>query len=99
ESLVDKQGDCEDSSVLFASLLDALGYDVVLLLYYWKVDGKKLGHMAVGVHLDGDHGSFIRDETGKKYFYCETTTISYVVGKLPPKPPEIHGDPNKIIHI
>jgi hypothetical protein len=99
ETLVDKQGDCEDTSVLFASIMDVLNYDVVLLLYSWKENGQKLGHLAVGIHLEGNHGSYIQDENGKKYYFCETTTVSYVVGQLPPTPPEIHDDPERIIHI
>ncbi|KYK29188.1 hypothetical protein AYK20_00560 [Thermoplasmatales archaeon SG8-52-1] len=98
ESLVDKQGDCEDSSVLFASIMKCLDYDVVLLLYTWEENNQNQGHLAVGVNLDGFYGSYV-EYNGKKYFYCETTTISYVVGKLPPTPPEIHEDPEKIIHV
>ena len=98
ESLVDRQGDCEDTSVLFASIMKCLDYDVVLLLYTWEENNQNQGHLAVGVNLDGFHGSYV-EYNGKKYFYCETTTISYVVGKLPPSPPEINEDPDKIIHV
>ena len=96
ETLVEKAGDCEDTSVLFASIMDALDYDVVLLLYSWEEENTKYGHLAVGVHLDGDHGSYVTDNTGKKYFYCETTTSSFNIGKIPSN---IEGNPEKIIHI
>jgi len=99
ETLVEKKGDCEDTSVLFASIMDYLDYDMALLLYFWKEEGVKLGHLAVGIHLDGNHGSYVIDNTGKKYFYCETTTTSFAVGQLPQDPPEINGKPDKIIHI
>ncbi|UCF49346.1 MAG: hypothetical protein JSU91_06240, partial [Thermoplasmatales archaeon] len=93
ETLVDKKGDCEDSAILYASIMDALGYDVVLLFY--KLEDKNSGHLAVGVHLQGDHGAYVEDD-GKKYFYCETTTSQFNIGQLPD---EIDGEPKKIIHV
>jgi hypothetical protein len=93
ETLVDKNGDCEDSVILFVSIIDALGYDVVLLFY--KFEDKNSGHLAAGIHLDGDHGEFV-EENGKKYFYCETTTSQFTIGQLPT---EIKGQPKKIIHV
>ena len=96
ETLVEKKGDCEDSSVLFASILDSLNYDVALLFYTWPEGNQNFGHLAVGIHLDGDHGSYIEDNAGKRYFYCETTSSQYVIGQLPP---EIKDKPDKIIYI
>ena len=96
ETLVDQTGDCEDTSVLLASIMDRLGFDVALLYYSWKEDGKRLGHLSVGVNLDGDYGSYVVDDNGNKYFYCETTTEGYSVGEIPPK---IKGDPVRIIPI
>jgi hypothetical protein len=93
ETLVDKKGDCEDSAILYASIMDALGFDVVLLFY--KLEDKNSGHLAVGIHLQGDHGAYVEDD-GKKYFYCETTTSQFNIGQLPD---EIDGEPKKIIHI
>ncbi len=46
ETLYLRQGDCEDTSVLLASIMEAMGFDTVLLDYE--------GHMAVGVRLDED---------------------------------------------
>ena len=97
ETLVEKQGDCEDSSVLFASIMDMLGYDVALLFYTWEKDDELIGHLAVGIHLLGDYGHYEKDDDGKKYFYCETATNTfYELGRLPP---EIKVDPEDIIHI
>jgi len=93
ETLVDKNGDCEDSAVLFASIMDALGYDVVLLFY--KFEDKNSGHLAVGINLQGNHGEYVEDN-GKKYYYCETTTSQFDIGMLPP---EITGTPERIIHV
>lgn len=96
ETLVEKQGDCEDTSVLFASIMDILDYDVALLYYTWEEDNKPVGHLAVGIHLEGNHGNYVEDDTGKKYYYCETTTPAYVIGELPK---EIEDKTAKIIHI
>ncbi|WP_298665711.1 hypothetical protein [uncultured Methanofollis sp.] len=71
ETLVDGEGDCEDSSILAASLLTFMGYDTVLLGYS--------DHMAVGVQMTGN-GPYYADYTprsydfgGKRYYYVETT--------------------------
>jgi len=93
ETLVDKEGDCEDSAILFASIMDSLGYDVVLLFY--KIKDKNSGHLAVGINLQGDHGKYVEDD-GKKYYYCETTTSQFDIGQLPA---EIKGEPKLIIHL
>jgi predicted transglutaminase-like cysteine proteinase len=95
ETLVEKEGDCEDTTVLFASLLKALDYDVVLLFYSWEEDGKRLGHLSAGVNIPGSHGDYIEDN-GKKYYYCETTKINYYLGDIPK---DIKFDPSKIIYI
>jgi len=96
ETLVENQGDCEDSSVLFASIMDSLGYDVALLFYTWEEDGESLGHLATGIHLDGDHGHYVEDIFGKKYFYCETTNPTFRLGVLPH---DIKGDPDTIVPV
>jgi len=96
ETLVEKKGDCEDSSVLFASIMDYLNYDTVLLLYSWEENDKKFGHLAVGIQLDGFQGDYVIDNTGKKYYYCETTSTTYSIGEIPNN---IKGKPDRIIHI
>ncbi|MCK4365614.1 MAG: hypothetical protein KAW45_06160 [Thermoplasmatales archaeon] len=95
ETLVDKEGDCEDSAVLYAAIMDALGYDAVILYYSWEEDGEKLGHLAIGIAVDGDNGDFI-EYNGKKYYYCETTNKAYSVGQLPK---DFDHEPNRIIGI
>lgn len=64
ETIIDEKGDCEDTSFLMASILKALNYDVVLLLYS--------DHMAVGMRCDGCSGSYY-NYNGKKYYFLETT--------------------------
>ena len=93
ETLVDKQGDCEDTSVLFASIMGALGYDTVLLYYILEED---VGHLAVGIHLNGNPGEYVVYTDGKKYFYCETTTVGSNVGELPS---DIPSKPDKIVKV
>ena len=73
ETLVDEGGDCEDTSILAAALLDALNYDVVLVA--------PPGHMAVGVDID-TYGSYYEYE-GESYFFLETTGEGWEIGELP----------------
>lgn len=67
ETIVDGKGDCEDTSFLMASILEALNIDAVLLLYP--------GHMAVGVWCDGCSGTYYL-YNGRKYYFLETTGYS-----------------------
>ncbi|MCL0100399.1 copper amine oxidase N-terminal domain-containing protein [Peptococcaceae bacterium] len=74
ETLVDQRGDCEDTSILLASILDAMGFDVVLVA--------PPRHMAVGVageNLFGYHYEYL----GREYFYLETTYPGWTVGEIP----------------
>lgn len=96
ETLVDKYGDCEDTSVLYAAFMDALSYEVALLFYSWLENGEKVGHLAVGLHLEGNHGSYVEDEAGTRYYYCETTTTAYSIGQIPK---DIKTEPKMIIPI
>ena len=101
ETLVEQKGDCEDTSVLYAAFMDYLGYDVALLYYKWEENSERVGHLAVGIHLSGDHGEFVEDENGKKYYYCETTSEATIfkLGVIPDYPPQIKDGPAKIIPI
>ena len=66
--------DCEDKSLLTASLLDRLDFDVALL--------RLENHMAVGVNLSNDqipaYDPYVAD-----YFFLETTTKGKPVGFIP----------------
>ena len=79
ETLYDHGGDCEDTSILLASLTEAMGYDASLLLFP--------GHMATGIHIDGDYpdldGFYLRSDPDTVYYYCETTSTGYMVGQIP----------------
>jgi len=84
ETLFDRGGDCEDTSILVAALLDRLGYDVALLHL------KNAKHMAVGVSVPSTYGSYYEYE-GKKYFYLETTGEGWEVGQIPPSITDTHA--------
>ncbi len=75
ETLYGETGDCEDDSILLASVLEAMHYDSVLFLF-WE-------HMAVGVDVPGASGDHY-DYESVEYFYCETTAMGWTVGEEPP---------------
>jgi len=75
ETLVDELGDCEDTSVLFASLMEAMGYDAVLI--------SLPGHIAVGISGGDDYPGTYYNYDGKRYYYCETTNTGWTMGVIP----------------
>ncbi|NYT19772.1 MAG: hypothetical protein GKC08_05740 [Methanosarcinales archaeon] len=75
ETLYHGGGDCEDSSILLASLLHEMGYGVALI--------ELPGHMAVGVQGDESTSGSYYDYKGVKYFYLETTNSGWDVGVIP----------------
>ncbi|MCM1987569.1 hypothetical protein [Methanococcoides seepicolus] len=75
ETLYHGGGDCEDSSILLASLLYDMGYGVALL--------ELPGHMAVGVKGDDELSGSYYNYDGTKYFYLETTDSGWDVGVIP----------------
>jgi len=78
ETLFERGGDCEDTSILMARLLDEMGYDTALLYFPY------VSHMAVGVNLQGAQGVYWREDR-VKYFYLETTREGWRVGEVPPE--------------
>jgi predicted transglutaminase-like cysteine proteinase len=85
ETLVDRGGDCEDTSVLLSSLLEALGHDTVLLALY------DANHMALGVAGSDLSGSYYEFE-GRRYYYVETTAPGWRVGELPPEVEDVRAE-------
>ncbi len=75
ETLVDNGGDCEDTAILAAALLDGMGYGVVLL--------ELPDHMAVGVKCTDDYPGYYVEYHGSKYYYLETTGDSWKIGQIP----------------
>jgi predicted transglutaminase-like cysteine proteinase len=75
ETLVDNGGDCEDTSILLAALLDEMGYDVVLL--------SPPDHMGVGVLGSEMVSGAYWEHRGGRYFYVETTGEGWGFGEIP----------------
>ena len=74
ETLVDGEGDCEDTAILLGAILDDMKYDCVLL--------SPPGHMALGVSVAGYKGKYY-PYNGKKYYYIETTGSNWEIGEIP----------------
>ncbi len=74
ETLVDGGGDCEDTSILFAT--------ITLLMDYGTVYISPPGHLAVGVLGDNLPGHYW-NYSGKTYYYCETTGNGWKIGEIP----------------
>lgn len=74
ETLVDGGGDCEDTSILFATVALILNYDTVFISPSY--------HVAVGVWGTNLHGYYYtyHDRT---YYYCETTGENWRIGDIP----------------
>lgn len=76
ETLFDRGGDCEDTSILTAALFDKMGYDVCLLFLSYEK------HVAVGIAIQETYGSYYK-YNDKKYFYLETTGEGWRIGDMP----------------
>ena len=75
ETLVDGGGDCEDTSILLAAIVDKLGYGTVLVMLP--------EHVAVGIQGEpGLEGSYYQ-YAGRDYYYLETTGEGFAVGEFP----------------
>jgi hypothetical protein len=79
ETLIDMGGDCEDTAILLGSILDKMGYDIVLALF--PQTKNKRPHYGVGVALDGAYGTNW-ESNGEQYFYLETTRVGWEVGAI-----------------
>ncbi|MDL2260694.1 hypothetical protein LJC08_00385 [Methanimicrococcus sp. OttesenSCG-928-J09] len=75
ETLSDGTGDCEDTVILAAAVLDELGYDSVLILLP--------EHMALGVRDLGNYSGQYYEYEGLNYYYVETTSSGHDVGFVP----------------
>jgi len=73
ETLVEKKGDCEDSAVLLASLLNAFGFDVVLI--------GLPRHVAVGILCKNCETYYTFHN--KHYAYIETTHPYWKISQIP----------------
>jgi len=87
ETLTDAAGDCEDTAILLAALLQSepFGYDMVLI--------QPPGHMAAGIY-GTDLPGYYWEQDGRKYYYIETTGTGWGIGDLP----ETYQGENAIVH-
>jgi len=90
ETLVDKGGDCEDTCILLASMLEQFGYGTVLLAFFDR------NHMAVGVAGKEGLPGTSYNQDGTQYYYVETTASGWRLGQVPPK---MKGGKPKIIPV
>lgn len=74
ETLIDKAGDCEDTSVLLSSLLHELGYGTALVEFD--------DHMGVAIKGDDSIDGFYYLFEGERYYYIETTDDGWEVGEI-----------------
>jgi hypothetical protein len=85
ETIVDGGGDCEDTAILFSSLVRGMGYGTVLLRLEDDV------HMAVGVSISQNivnswsqnYSLSYYTSNGNIYAYCETTGEGWELGHQP----------------
>lgn len=85
ETLVEQEGDCEDTSILMADLLRRYGYGTKLISATSEMtDGDTGGHMAVGIKGDEDvWGTYYTDSKGDRYYFIETTSSGTGIGEAP----------------
>ena len=89
ETLVEMGGDCDTHAFLYATLLKAAGFRVLLLLSTDRT------HAAVAVHLNNDPKNSATKQLryftvdGLRYYYAETTSWGWRVGDLPPDMSEL----------
>ncbi len=77
ETLVDDGGDCEDTSILFATLTLIMGYGTVYI--------NPTDHYAVGILGNNLRGTYWThpENSNNTYYYCETTGDNFKIGQLP----------------
>ena len=81
ETLVEREGDCEDTSILAASLLGSIGVKSVIVTLHGK---SNFGHVVVGVA--GDFDGYMIHYRNTKYYLAETTGSSKIkIGDLSEK--------------
>jgi len=68
ETLFDREGDCEDTSILLAAILSEMDYDVAMLLF------EEFDHIGLGVNMPPEYqmygNSWIYE--GRRYWYLDT---------------------------
>jgi hypothetical protein len=79
ETLVEREGDCEDAAILAAALLRQMHFDVVLLAFLEE------DHMALGIRIVPP--TPVADPpftwNGSAYYYIEPTSVGWEIGDVP----------------
>lgn len=77
ETVVEAGGDCEDTAIMLAAVLQAepFGYDTVLI--------QPPEHMAVGIYGKDDLPGVYWEYEGRRYYYIETTGKGWGIGDIP----------------
>ena len=86
ETLWDVGGDCEDTSILLASILDRMGYDAICTVFK--------DHVTVGVHIEGYSGKGVFRYNGVDYVLCETVESSFKPGQY-----GVGYGPRDVLHV
>ena len=80
EMLWEYAGDCEDAAALYISLVEAVGYDAVLLLLLVKSDSDDDewgGHAMPAIYIPGHSGNSVTPSSGEKagtqFYFAEAT--------------------------
>lgn len=85
ETLYDKEGDCDCKSMLLASLLNQLGYNVIFMM------SRKIKHAAIAVECKDewmepigvtDEEKVILTHNGRRYIYLESTGQGNRIGHI-----------------
>ena len=77
ETFIERNGDCEDTSYLAASLVDASGYGSALV--------ELPGHMAIAIKAVSDYGGYYYELADGRYYFFETTGEDSKLGDMPPE--------------
>lgn len=85
ETIYERQGDCEDTSILMAALLKEWGYEVGFL--------HLPGHIAVALRTSDDYsmGSYYEID-GHRYLFIESTGSGWNIGDIPEEYMEISAE-------
>jgi hypothetical protein len=89
ETLVEMGGDCDAHAFLFASLMKAAGFKVILL--YFDEISEYQHHVAIAVQLEEPPTNsldgikdFCLTYEDEEYYFAETTCSNWRIGDLPP---------------
>jgi len=74
ETFIDRNGDCEDTSYLAASIIDAAGYGSALV--------ELPGHMAIAIKAVSSYDGYYYQLDDGRYYFLETTNDKFKLGDM-----------------